>query len=173
MGGHGKCWCLCSASAELCSSSPASAFLCSLGSLQQCAREPAGLNLGNEPQRIKAVSKCQCDVTHSLPCAPQSQALHPGLSRWGQGGLESLSWQRREFCGTQESELCLGGCIPGNRLTHCWVKDNAACLLGLAKIPVIGEAWTVPRGCTAAKGERGLSSGSLSLQSTGGRKNQV
>lgn len=100
-----------------------------------------------------------------------STLVDPGSApALGTEWLQSLSRWKKEFSGTQESLLCLGGCIPGSRLARCWVKGSAACLLGLAKIPAGRGAWLVQGGCQST--ERAELQG-LALPSTGEGKNQV
>lgn len=75
------------------------------------------------PKGLKAGSKChgvEVMLPQELPWAPWSQTLHPG---------DKLGWKGdrlgEERSSLAHRELCLGGCIPGNRLPHCWVKGRA------------------------------------------------
>lgn len=89
------------------------------------------------PKGSKAGSQCQSggDFTPEAPLCSMESDSAPGSVTLGTGWAGVPLLVKKGVLWHTESQLCLGGCIPGNRLTHCWVKGSAARLLGLAKIP--------------------------------------
>lgn len=135
----------------------------------------------------KQIANAIRDVTRTFRTLHWHQAPDPGLAPvacaaqgtgWA-GAPPPRSWQIQEFSGTQEGQLCLRGCFPGNRLTLLLGEGQCCLFARISQNSCERVRCGRCRGALLLRLERlpgrheSLSSGSLPLPSAGRRKKQA